>query len=291
MPSLSEIFNPTLIVFLGILLLVVALLVFYFESKTREQNHKISSMLSLVSTMAEEINGMNMRLNTQMIIPNMIPQNMMPQNMGGGEIMSGNKNTNNLITVSDDSESDSGDDSDEIDDESNTNNSDSDCDSDSNEETDNESTREIEISDDNIETIEIGNFHNDVKILRLNALSDNKENDLDIDIEDLDESDDDNDDINDDLSSKSSESSNNDINDINEINNEEEHTTNDFIKTLNLKSINIDPLEEHKENIDTSMDYKKMAIGKLRSIISEKGLHEDPSKLKKQELLKLLGVE
>ena len=60
MPSLTDLFNPTFLIFLGILVLVVALLVVYFETKFREQNHKISSMLSLVSSLAEEVNGTKM---------------------------------------------------------------------------------------------------------------------------------------------------------------------------------------------------------------------------------------
>jgi hypothetical protein len=35
-------------------------------------------------------------------------------------------------------------------------------------------------------------------------------------------------------------------------------------------------------------DYKKMPINKLRTIVIEKGILEDPSKLKKPELVKLL---
>jgi hypothetical protein len=53
-----------------------------------------------------------------------------------------------------------------------------------------------------------------------------------------------------------------------------------------LKTININ-LEEHAESID----YKKVTLAKLRSIVAEKGLTNDASKLKKNELLKLLGVE
>jgi hypothetical protein len=63
MPSLSDIFNPTLFIFLGVLVLVAALLVVYFESKIRDQNHKISSMFSLVSTLAEDINNVKFGLN------------------------------------------------------------------------------------------------------------------------------------------------------------------------------------------------------------------------------------
>ena len=56
MPSLTDLFNPTFLMFLGILVLVVSILVVYFESKMREQNHKIASMLSLITCIAEEIN-------------------------------------------------------------------------------------------------------------------------------------------------------------------------------------------------------------------------------------------
>jgi hypothetical protein len=64
---------------------------------------------------------------------------------------------------------------------------------------------------------------------------------------------------------------------------------------LDLKTININlaeetkTVEEHK-NIEET-DYKKMTINKLRTIVSEKGLSSDPSKLKKPEILKMLGIE
>jgi hypothetical protein len=40
-----------------------------------------------------------------------------------------------------------------------------------------------------------------------------------------------------------------------------------------------------------NIDYKKLSLNKLRQIVSEKNLSSDSSKLKKPELLKLLGVE
>ena len=58
-----------------------------------------------------------------------------------------------------------------------------------------------------------------------------------------------------------------------------------------LKSINISNLEEQVEkknkNIEV-IDYKKLSLNKLKSIVLEKGLVTDSSKLKKHELLKLL---
>ena len=56
-----------------------------------------------------------------------------------------------------------------------------------------------------------------------------------------------------------------------------------------MKTINISNLEEFK-NFD-GVDYKKMTLNKLRSVVIEKELVADSSKLKKNELLKLLGVE
>ena len=40
-----------------------------------------------------------------------------------------------------------------------------------------------------------------------------------------------------------------------------------------------------------NLDYKKMSLQKLRTIVSEKGLSSESSKLKKNELLKLLVPE
>ena len=39
------------------------------------------------------------------------------------------------------------------------------------------------------------------------------------------------------------------------------------------------------------IDYKKMSINKLREVAVEKGLVVDASKLKKNDILKLLGAE
>ena len=61
--SFVDLFNPSFLMFLGILVLVSALIVVYFESKMREQNHKIASMLSIVSSVAEELHNMRGAIN------------------------------------------------------------------------------------------------------------------------------------------------------------------------------------------------------------------------------------
>ena len=73
------------------------------------------------------------------------------------------------------------------------------------------------------------------------------------------------------------------LNNENETNNDQ--TFNDISNNVfDLKSIHAN-LEE--TNIDHS-DYKKLSLPKLRSIVTEKGLAQDASKLKKNELIKLL---
>ena len=255
MASLTDLFNPTFLMFLGILVLVVALLVVYFETKFREQNHKISSMLSLVSSLAEEVNG------SKMII-HQLTMNHQPQNQQFFQHQQPNLEkrivqNDNLILVSDDEEEDSEED---------------DSDSDAASEV---SIDESVDDDSDNSVIELGDHSNDVKVLKLN-ISDNNDDssasgdDLEEmdDLEGLDEMDD--------LEDSSTSS----------VSIKEEK--NDNIKSMDLKSINI-TLEETKP--EQSLDYRKMALPKLRSIVAEKGLSSDSSKLKKNELLKLLGVE
>ena len=54
--STAGLFNPSFLFYLGIMVLSIALLVVFFESKFREQNHKIASMFSIVTTLAEDMN-------------------------------------------------------------------------------------------------------------------------------------------------------------------------------------------------------------------------------------------
>ena len=266
MASLTDLFNPTFLMFLGILVLVVALLVVYFETKFREQNHKISSMLSLVSSLAEEVNG------SKMII-HQLTMNHQPQNQPFFQYQQPNLEkrivqNDNLILVSDDEE-------DSDDEEAN------ESESDASEADDSDAASEISI-DENVDddddsdnsVIEIGNSanNNDVKVLKLNIKDDdNDDSESGDDLEEMDNLED-----LEDLDDSSTSS----------VSIKEEK--NDNIKSMDLKSINI-TLEETKP--EQPLDYRKMALPKLRSVVAEKGLSSDSSKLKKNELLKLLGAE
>jgi hypothetical protein len=258
MPSLTDLFNPTFLMFLGILVLVVALLVVYFESKMREQNHKITSMLSLVSSLAEELNGVKFGLNHLSMRGGVIPSPFIPPNH-----LAQNPE-NKLINVSDDEDSDEEgfDEEDELEDnESVSHNGDSD-----------------ESEDDN--SILNIDESNNVKVLKLNIESNNDENENILETEEF------NDHFSD-IESLSSKSSSVSLKQTNETFTLEENQNNSTeISQTELKTININ-LEEQLD----SQEYKKLSLTKLRSIVSEKGLSTDYNKLKKNELLKLLGVE
>ena len=273
MPSLVDIFNPSFFMFLGILVLVAALLVVYFESKMREQNHKMASMLSLITCIAEEMND----IKSQPRVGGSYPIQPFNSNLETSNINNINNThiiTTDLIQVSDDSDSSSED-------------SDSDSDNDSQ---DNDSQDSDSENDSVKEVIEIGE-QSDIKVFKLNISSMNNI-DENNNVDDLDELDalnnldnlDDLDDLDEDHFSDDSVSvdSNEEKNDTEEQKNEEIN-----ILDLNLKSINISNLEEVKNS--NNIDYKKFTLSKLRSTVVEKGLIDDSSKLKKNELLKLLG--
>jgi hypothetical protein len=261
MASLTDLFNPTFLMFLGILVLVVALLVVYFETKFREQNHKISSMLSLVSSLAEEVNGSKMFIH-QLTMNRQPPNPQFFQQQQQPDLEKRIVQNDNLILVSDD----------EDEEDSDADDSDSDA---ASEVSIDESVDDDDDDSDN-SVIELGEHSNDVKVLKLN-IRDNNESD--VDEASLDEMDD--------LSVASLEEMD-DLDDSSTSSVSIKEEKNDNIKSMDLKSINI-TLEETKP--EQPLDYRKMALPKLRSVVAEKGLSSDSSKLKKNELLKLLGVE
>ena len=266
MPSLTDLFNPTFLMFLGILVLVVALLVVYFESKMRDQNHKIASMLSLVSTLAEDMNGVKMGLNhlaMNRVGGSMMPPFQQPLEQQNNPFHSNQENK--LIEVSDDESSEDEDDEGKI------------------ETSDDSEDNESDSESDN-------GFVNDIKILKINVTNEN--NDIDetenLDLEETVSFGDfePEDDLSEDELQELSEEYTEEI-----LNLQYDETTEEtkFISSSDLKTININLEESQTENFD----FKKLSLPKLRSVVIEKGLASnlDANKFKKQELLKLLGAE
>ena len=277
---MTDLFNPTFFMFLGILILVVALVVVYFESKSREQNHKIASMLSLVSTLAEDMNGVKMGLHHLSVnrvgganLPR-FPQQAQPS-LEESNMQLFQNNDDNLIPVSDDESIDEeSDDSDE-------------------EDSDDEDTDDDEEDDDD------DNNHTNIKILTLNMTTQSAEEDDFEDIDDLEDLggiDEDMEHLTDtnSQSSKESQSSKKNVLEMLSMRAAENSTSVEQldgshinISATDLKTININLDEIHAD----SVDYKKLPLPKLRSIVTDKGLTDDASKLKKQELLKLLEID
>ena len=279
MVSLTDLFNPTFLTFLVILVLVVALVVVYFESKMREQNHKINSMFSIVSTLAEDMTGMKMGMNqiaaTQFGgVPQQVDDRTFHQHL--------EEKKTKLITVSDDEYEEDDDDDDDDDDSSSVGNIKiesgtgvyieeelsfaEDIDDDLDEDLDEAEDLDEELSEENA-------GQEQFKVFKLNISKDDND---DVDIEE---------DINEESDIEELDSDN-DLEDLEEKSIAPIEETKIDISDLKTISIN---LEESTEKID----YKKLQLPKLKSIVVEKGLvsSSDASKLKKAELLKLLGIE
>ena len=245
-----SLFNSTSLLFLGVLVLCCALLFAYFESKAREQNHKISSMLSLVSSLTEEVQSIKRHLQSGGVssgVSSGVSGGMVKQIYQSQE----DQQDDDLVSVSDDDDGIDDDDDDGIDDD------------DSDDGDDDDESDDDDEGDEN-QVIEIGE---NIKILTLlqpiELISDDDDDNTEYDVDDtLDD---------DELKSVSSKDEKEQTNNVEEV------------KMFDLKSIH---LEE-----PVTVDYKKLPIGKLRSIVAKKGIVEDSSRMKKQDLLKVLGIE
>ena len=267
---ISEIFSTSFLFSIAICIILVGGLFAYFNYRFSEQNHKMQSMLGLVSTMAEEMQYFRSKLSSSkqvdssdtmdniQVIPNFLGGNGNIQNMLDNELIEVSDSE-----VEDDIESEV-EDEDEDDEEDDDINSEVEDDIDSEIEDDIDSEVEELETDDNkkIINIDLGTTNNDFVIeseeIDLgNNTNDNAVKNISIDL---------------DLSTDEMISTD-------ELNLENMEST--------LKSISID------DNVSSKgkEDYKKMSLNKLRDIVCAKGLVVDASKLKKNELLKLLGDE
>lgn len=252
--SFTDILTIPFLISLGITLLLLALISMFFLQKMNEQNHKFSSMMGLVTTMAEELNFIRGRLQFGQ------PQALQPspiQRQGGSK-----------IPVSDDEEEDDSDDED--DDESDDDEEDDESDDDD-EEDDEDSSSETQ--EKNIKIINMSekfdiNYENlnNTEVDSTEEIQDepiNELDDLELGEDDLDSEDDKEDDEKEIITI-----SNNDL----------------------LKSINLTEESLNKKEFEIQ-DYKKMSLSKLKETVVEKGLTQDASKMNKNKLLTLLGVK
>jgi hypothetical protein len=270
--AISELFSISFLFSISIIVVLFGLLYAYVSYRFGEQDHKLNSMVGLVSTMAEESQFFRSRLHLlqqQISVPSKDNIEYSSQMMGAG----------NLIPVSDDEaseESDNDDESNATDDGVLEDNTISDDESDDNESDDNESDdnesdvnesdvddsgeqdiHKINLLDEDIETNDIIEDlnHSEIKTIHL-------EQPIDINIESIDN-----------IEIKEAST---------EINVSEDNVL--FLKNISMSDLG-ELTDSHKP------DYKKMSLNKLRELVINKGLVEDASKLKKNEILKMLGDE
>ena len=279
--ALTDILTAPLLISLGITLLLVGLIGMFFMQRLQEQNHKISSMFGLVTTMAEEMNYIRSRLQ-------MAPQqqNVHRASVSGGGLDRQPTFENNLIPVSDgENEDDSDDDS-----EPDLDESEEDDEDDEDEEDEDAERNVIELLSESgtIKVINFGDLLNNVEedansVEELNdqyegEISENNNlNELDElqEMDDLDELDD-----FDDTASETNSLPKNNSTPLSES----IKTELDFIKTIDISN-----LEETSSS--NNIDYKKMSLNKLKEVAVSKGLIGENSKATKNAILKMLGSE
>jgi hypothetical protein len=249
--SLSDIFTPSVVISLAISLLLIGLLGLYVNNKMNEQNHKLNTMFDLVSTLANELQ----------MVRSQVPLGMGSVSMGGGSGRVYEKpevaNTNhlvNMIDVSDDSDS-GGDESDGETDEGAESGDDSGSDG-SDGEGDDESNGESDGDDEESDGDSDG--EHDVRSDKAIIVSESLDDALFEELANLDDI---------------------ILGETNVERVKTPETTTTPANTSNVKNLNV------------VFDYKKASLGKLREIVEQKGLSSDTSKLKKQELLKMLEID
>jgi hypothetical protein len=267
--GITDIFSIPFLICLAICILLVGCSSIYFYQRILQQDHKISSMVSLISSMAEE-RHVNSRGGSSETItqPSQVQVNPIKETR---------------ITVSDDES-----DSDSTDSSSDGDNSEYSADTDTNE------TDEKEII-----TINLGE-----SLFELDEFEE-EEHTKEKEQEEEEHGDDDEEEHGDD-----DEEEHGDDDEEEHDNEEEEHIDLEFeldepddtttvidlggdTKTIHL----LEPFEitavfktNNNSVEDLKNNYKKLSIQKLREIAQTQG-HEDIAKLKKTEILKLLGVE
>jgi len=277
-----SIFSPSFLIILAIIIILIGGIFMYLNQKISQQNHKINGMFDLVNTMAQELNYIRSSESSGISLQPFADQRQQVlANLSGGFRQSDSE----LIQVSDEEDDE---DDDEEDDEDDDEEDDEDDDYDDGE--DDEDHDNDDYEEKNTKNIKIINILSD-------SIYGSENNDVEI-IDDNDDDDNDDDDDDNDLSNDDDEPVelidliNHDV--LEDQTNYNTFTKNDKIEIINnddisnidlsiLKTINISNSSSN-ENID----YKKMSLTKLREIVVERNLATDSSKMKKNELLKLL---
>ena len=153
------------------LICLIVFITFMTNRKISEQNHKITSMVGLVSTLAEEVNHLKRVLSTG--APSYNPNNVFPVNHGGSGIDINLQSENNdLIDVSD------GDDSDDYeDDDDDEEDDDEEDDDDDDDEDDDDEDDDDDDDDEDVENNVIDILESNITLEKIPDINDIDEND------------------------------------------------------------------------------------------------------------------
>jgi len=281
--AFNDLLSTSFLFSVAIIIILIGAIFAYVSYRMSEQDHKISSMLGLISTMAEELQffrnklSKNSNLNTDEVKEESPAAHILdPNNLLNLVTLS---NNTQLISVSDDEELEESDEDDEETDQEDSEDEDEDEeDEDEDEDEDEEDLEEQDLQEES----DLGTELNLEEVVDLDASEQLLENN----------------ELDDNLTVNANANANsNNIKSIHledpielnyNINNEFKNIDpSDELLSSDLKSISISDLEETNKK----QEYKKMSLNELKKVVLNKGIVPDASKLKKNELLKLLGDE
>jgi len=287
--AITDLFSSSFLFSVAIIIILIGGIFAFISYRMAEQDHKLNAMLGLVTTMANETQFFRSKIHTiqqQLDKSNDLDTHhihLTPNDLGFNGGFNIVEKPKNLINVSDDEDDEDDNDEDEDDeddedddededeeDEDDEDQDDEDEDEDENENEDNENENEDNEDDDhnnintNNETIKIITLIDGViPNSQLENIGDLKHIHLDSQEDNV------------------ALISNNLIEELNVTGD-----NNNFLSNISINDLgDIDDLQSLKN------DYKKLSLNKLREVVVSKGLITDASKLKKNEILKLLGEE
>ena len=283
--AISDILSTSFLFSIAIIIILIGGIFAYVSYRMGEQDHKLNSMIGLVSTMAEESQFFRSKLNMlqQKLSTKDLP--VVDQVQYASQMMVGGQDE--LINVSDDEEDDS--DDDESDESEDLEDEEEDLEDEDLEDDESDDLEDKDLEDDDLEDKDLEEGRGE-HIKRLNLTSAIDESPVKISYEEIDE----------------------DNNSFKETNNLVFDDIADFEATLEeadiqllaedtkdddnfLKNVSITGLDNGilslEEIVANKNDYKKMSLNKLREVVVSKGFTSDASHLKKNQILKLLGDE
>jgi len=261
--AIVDIFSTSFLFSIAIILLICGSLFIYFNCKIDKQNHKLTSMVNLVAALAEDLQFVKNQVNKN-------DNNL----QYSSQIQMINKINSDLISVSDveNNEDTDVDDEDTDEDDEDTDEDDEDTDAEGTEDNNNFLRKKYPFKTDTLTNDTLTNDTLTNHTLTNDTLTNNT------------------------LTNDFKEVTNNQLFDeIKTIHLENPISFQDTNMGLStnltnhdisfLKDVNITDFEDVE---DLQGSYKKMSLNKLREIIVSKGVVSDASKLKKNEILKML---